>query len=293
MLGIGDAHRGARGGAHARARSRRWCCASTARAGSTPASDDIWREVARCARRSRSSSSMSDLAASGGYYIAAGADQHRRTAGDGHRLDRGLRRQAQLARPLPQARPQRRDARARAPRRDDVAVHGLHARGSGKLFTSSSRTRLSHLPRSRRPKAAASTAARSTRSARDASGAASRRWERGLVDTLGGLEHRVPGGARRGGTHRRGYRGRAAAQAVEHSLLERALGRVRRDEDPRLRARSRASCAPGGAVADAVRSLAARLPGAAPGALDADAVLSTIRWRYARAPPSSALKVRM
>ncbi len=40
--------------------------------GSSDASDDIWREVARCRARKPVVVSMSDLAASGGYYIAMG-----------------------------------------------------------------------------------------------------------------------------------------------------------------------------------------------------------------------------
>lgn len=42
--------------------------------GSAQASDQIWREVKRCAERKPVIVSMSDLAASGGYYIAAPAD---------------------------------------------------------------------------------------------------------------------------------------------------------------------------------------------------------------------------
>jgi protease-4 len=42
--------------------------------GSAQASDEIWREVKRCAERKPVIVSMSDLAASGGYYIAAAAD---------------------------------------------------------------------------------------------------------------------------------------------------------------------------------------------------------------------------
>lgn len=42
--------------------------------GSADASDHIWNEVVRAARRKPLIVSMSDLAASGGYYIAAGAD---------------------------------------------------------------------------------------------------------------------------------------------------------------------------------------------------------------------------
>ncbi|TMQ72367.1 MAG: signal peptide peptidase SppA [Candidatus Eisenbacteria bacterium] len=42
--------------------------------GSAQAADDIWREVKRCAARKPLVVSMSDLAASGGYYIAAPAD---------------------------------------------------------------------------------------------------------------------------------------------------------------------------------------------------------------------------
>src|SRR2546422_280988 len=43
--------------------------------GSLEASDEIWREVERCRRVKPVVASMSDLAASGGYYIAAGADE--------------------------------------------------------------------------------------------------------------------------------------------------------------------------------------------------------------------------
>jgi protease-4 len=42
--------------------------------GSAQASDEIWREVKRCAERKPVIVSMSDLAASGGYFIAAAAD---------------------------------------------------------------------------------------------------------------------------------------------------------------------------------------------------------------------------
>jgi protease IV len=42
--------------------------------GSAQASDEIWSEVKRCARRKPLIVTMSDLAASGGYYIAAAAD---------------------------------------------------------------------------------------------------------------------------------------------------------------------------------------------------------------------------
>jgi protease-4 len=42
--------------------------------GSAPASDEIWREVERCREQKPVVASMSDLAASGGYYIAVGAD---------------------------------------------------------------------------------------------------------------------------------------------------------------------------------------------------------------------------
>ncbi|MEK7330766.1 MAG: signal peptide peptidase SppA [Candidatus Eisenbacteria bacterium] len=42
--------------------------------GSAQAADEIWREVKRCAERKPVIVSMSDLAASGGYYIAAAAD---------------------------------------------------------------------------------------------------------------------------------------------------------------------------------------------------------------------------
>lgn len=42
--------------------------------GSAQAADEIWREVKRCARHKPVIVSMSDLAASGGYYIAAAAD---------------------------------------------------------------------------------------------------------------------------------------------------------------------------------------------------------------------------
>jgi len=42
--------------------------------GSAPASDEIWREVRRCAERKPVIASFSDLAASGGYYIASAAD---------------------------------------------------------------------------------------------------------------------------------------------------------------------------------------------------------------------------
>ena len=43
--------------------------------GSLEASDEIWREVERCRRAKPVVVSMSDLAASGGYYIAAGASE--------------------------------------------------------------------------------------------------------------------------------------------------------------------------------------------------------------------------
>jgi protease IV len=42
--------------------------------GSAPASDEIWREVERCREEKPVIASMSDYAASGGYYIAVGAD---------------------------------------------------------------------------------------------------------------------------------------------------------------------------------------------------------------------------
>src|SRR6185503_2176476 len=42
--------------------------------GSADASDHIWHEVVRAAKKKPLIVSMSDLAASGGYYIAAGAD---------------------------------------------------------------------------------------------------------------------------------------------------------------------------------------------------------------------------
>jgi len=42
--------------------------------GSAPASDEIWREVERCREEKPVVASMSDYAASGGYYIAVGAD---------------------------------------------------------------------------------------------------------------------------------------------------------------------------------------------------------------------------
>lgn len=42
--------------------------------GSAPASDEIWQEVRRCAQRKPVIASFSDLAASGGYYIAVPAD---------------------------------------------------------------------------------------------------------------------------------------------------------------------------------------------------------------------------
>ena len=42
--------------------------------GSAPAADEIWREVERCRERKPVVASMSDLAASGGYYIAVAAD---------------------------------------------------------------------------------------------------------------------------------------------------------------------------------------------------------------------------
>ncbi len=42
--------------------------------GSAPASDEIWREVERCRDKKPVVASMSDYAASGGYYIAVGAD---------------------------------------------------------------------------------------------------------------------------------------------------------------------------------------------------------------------------
>ena len=48
--------------------------------------------------------SMSDLAASGGYYIAMPADSHRRAAVHVDRLDRNLRRQVRHRRPLREAR---------------------------------------------------------------------------------------------------------------------------------------------------------------------------------------------
>ena len=64
--------------------------------GSTVASDVIWRELVLMRRREAREplvASMSDLAASGGYYIAMAAPAHRRRAGDADRLDRHLRRQ--------------------------------------------------------------------------------------------------------------------------------------------------------------------------------------------------------
>jgi len=42
--------------------------------GSAPASDEIWREVQRCREHKPVVASMSDVAASGGYYVAAAAD---------------------------------------------------------------------------------------------------------------------------------------------------------------------------------------------------------------------------
>ncbi len=57
-------------------RSRPWCCASTARGGSALASEQIYREVlALKAAGKPVVVSMGDVAASGGYYIAAPADR--------------------------------------------------------------------------------------------------------------------------------------------------------------------------------------------------------------------------
>ena len=59
--------------------------------GSALASDLVWRSVVTC--KKPIVASMGDVAASGGYYIAMGAEKNHRRAGHDHRLDRRRRRQ--------------------------------------------------------------------------------------------------------------------------------------------------------------------------------------------------------
>ena len=93
------------------------CCASTARAARRSPPTCIWRELMlmRDAKPQKPLVvSMSDLAASGGYYIAMAAPQIVARAGDADRLDRDLRRQDRDRRRLREARREHRGRRARA-----------------------------------------------------------------------------------------------------------------------------------------------------------------------------------
>ena len=68
--------------------------------GSVTGSETIWREVARARERGKPVvASMGAVAASGGYYVAMGADAIVANPGHHHRFDRGDHRQAGGARP--------------------------------------------------------------------------------------------------------------------------------------------------------------------------------------------------
>ena len=88
--------------------------------GSSIASDVIWRELTVTSDEKPARplvASMSDLAASGGYYVAVAAPHDRGAAGHADRLDRHLRRQVHHRRHLRQARRQHRGGHHRAQRR--------------------------------------------------------------------------------------------------------------------------------------------------------------------------------
>ena len=101
--------------------------------GASTASDVIWRELMitkNDARKRPIIVSMSDLAASGGYYIAMAGDVHRRAAGHAHRIDRHLHRQVRHRRHVREARREHRGDQRRPPRRDLLARSALHRRGA-------------------------------------------------------------------------------------------------------------------------------------------------------------------
>ena len=161
-------------------RSRRSCCASTAPADRRAASDVIWRElmITRDQKPSRPLVvSMSDLAASGGYYIAMPAQVIVARAGHADRLDRHLRRQDRHRRHAGEDRHHDRTVKAGKNADHLLAVHAVFARAAredGGYMEGFYRNFIKGAPKgaTRRPR-------RSTRSDRDASGPARRRRSAG------------------------------------------------------------------------------------------------------------------
>ena len=147
--------------------------------GSAVASDAIWRElmIARNERADRPIvASMSDLAASGGYYIAMPAHVDRRAAGDADRIDRHLRRQDRHRRRLREARRAHRvDEHRHATRRSNSPVAPVQRRRARKKLRGAARRRSTISSSRRSPSRATRRRRRSTRSRRGASGPAGRR----------------------------------------------------------------------------------------------------------------------
>ena len=154
--------------------------------GMTQASDDIWREVQRCRAAKPVIVSMSDVAASGGYYFAVAADSIVASPVDAHRLDRHLRRQVQHPGPLPQARPERGDRVPRPSRGDALALPRLHARRGPRFEQSLESFYRGFVARVARGRRLSEAAVDSVAEGRVWTGEAAR--SHGLVDRLGGLE---------------------------------------------------------------------------------------------------------
>ena len=162
--------------------------------GSATASDVIWRElmITRDEKHDRPLVvSMSDLAASGGYYIAMAGARHRRAAGHADRIDRHLQRQVRHRRRLREA--------GRATSRRSASARHAEIDSPARPFTAEeraedrrSRCRPSTTSSSRRsPRRATRRRRRSTQSRRAACGPGGRRKAIGLVDELGGLDRAI------------------------------------------------------------------------------------------------------
>ena len=143
--------------------------------------DGVRRDLARADDRARTSAadrpivaSMSDLAASGGYYIAMPAQVDRRAAVDADRLDRHLRRQVRHRRRLREARRAHRVDEHRQARRDELAGAPVQRRRAEEAAGAAAGL-LRPVRREGRRARGTARRRRSTRSRRAASGPAGRR----------------------------------------------------------------------------------------------------------------------
>ena len=208
--------------------------------GSALASDLIARELERTTQVKPVICSLGDVAASGGYFIAARLLAHLRRAVDADRIDRHLHRQVRPQRPGRQAGRLARELRARRARQHRLALPLVHRRGA-RAHPGQAALLLRPLRRSgrARPRPEAQRGRRHRRAA--TSGRATRRCARGLVDEFGGLMDAVAEAKRRAGLGehdrvtprghaRRADAARPAARALRH---RRRRARRRRQADRR------------------------------------------------------------